>query len=93
VYVSRERGRVVMIANELPQAPAGRTYQLWAIAGRGAPVSLGTFDSDANGRASLVLPVDRAMRIDVAAVTEEPAGGSPQPTTQPFLVGEIRSSR
>ena len=32
--------------------------------------------------------VRRTIR-NVAAVTEEPAGGSPQPTTQPFLIGTL----
>jgi anti-sigma-K factor RskA len=91
VYWSRQAGRVVLAAYDLPAAPAGRTYQLWGIAGGNAPVSLGTFNTGAAGSATVTLPVDPSLRIDVAAVTEEPAGGSPQPTTQPFLVGGIAS--
>lgn len=83
--------RFVVLAFDLPAPRAGRTYQLWALAKDHAPVSMGTFDTDARGQAALVIPVD-ARVIDLGllgqcAVTDEPAGGSPRPTTTPFLVG------
>ena len=62
-------------------APAnGRTYQLWAIANGGAPVSLGTVGG---GTRTLVLP-RRANDAGTIAVSVEPVGGSPQPTTTPI---------
>ncbi|MCI0434012.1 MAG: anti-sigma factor [Gemmatimonadetes bacterium] len=89
IFWSRERGRIVIAAFDLDPAPAGRTYQLWGIAGGAAPVSLGVFNTAADGRAVVSFDVAAALSIDVAAITEEPAGGSPQPTTTPFLVGGI----
>jgi len=89
IFWSMERGRVVIAAFDLDPAPAGRTYQLWGIAGRRAPVSLGTFNTAADGRTIAAFDIGRDARFDVAAITEEPAGGSPQPTTTPFLVGGI----
>jgi hypothetical protein len=47
------------------------------------------FDTDTAGRATVEFDVDPALRFQVGAVTDEPAGGSPQPTTTPFLVGQL----
>jgi len=86
-------GRVVVIAvYDLPPAPAGRTYQLWGIATGKAPVSLGVFNPGPSGRLTMALPVPAELVFHVTAVTEEPAGGSPQPTQTPFLIGEVRRS-
>lgn len=87
LYWNRARHLVVIAAFDLPPAPAGRTYQLWAIKKGQNPVSLGTFNTAAAGRAIVTLDVTAELRPDLSAVTEEPAGGSPQPTQQPFLVG------
>ena len=37
--------------------------------------------------AAMVVPPN--LSFEVTAVTEEPAGGSPQPTQQPFLTGKV----
>jgi anti-sigma-K factor RskA len=88
VYWNPSRRRVVMAVFHLPPAPPGRTYQLWAIA-KGKPVSLGIFNPGPDGQlvAQMALPAD--LKFELTAVTEEPAGGSPQPTQQPFLVGKL----
>ena len=85
---SPSRHRVVMAVFRLPPAPVGRTYQLWAIA-KGKPVSIGIFNTSPDGQlvAEMPLPVD--LTFELTAVTEEPAGGSPQPTQTPFLVGKV----
>jgi anti-sigma-K factor RskA len=83
------QGQVVLAAFDLPPAPAGRTYQLWGIAGDGRAFSLGTFDTQANGQIRALFSVPPNELIEVGAVTEEPAGGSPQPTTTPFLAGTL----
>ena len=87
LYWNRVRGLVVVAAFDLPPAPSGRIYQLWAIKKGQNPVSVGTFNTAAGGRAIVTLPAPAGLRPDLSAVTEEPAGGSPQPTQQPFLVG------
>jgi anti-sigma-K factor RskA len=83
--------RFVVFAFDLPAAPAGRTYQLWAIAKGHAPLSMGTFNTDAQGRARVVLTVAREIAdlgvVDNCGLTEEPTGGSPQPTETPRLLG------
>jgi anti-sigma-K factor RskA len=75
----------------LPAAPANRAYQLWAVPTTGNPVSAVVFNTDASGSAMLELPAPMvAGMIKLAAVTEEPAGGSPQPTTMAFnLLGTM----
>jgi len=84
--------RVVLAVFDLPPAPAGRTYQLWAIATGKAPVSLGVFNPGPTGRLTTAMSVPADFIFQVTAVTEEPAGGSPQPTQTPFLIGEVRRS-
>jgi anti-sigma-K factor RskA len=84
-FLDRRARRVIIAASSLPPAAPGRTYQLWGIETGKPPVSLGTFDTDASGRALASLPLPSGLNIAVTAVTDEPAGGSPQPTTTPFL--------
>ena len=88
LFWSPSQRRVVMAVFHLQPAPAGRTYQLWAIA-QGKPVSLGTFNTAADGRVVSTMALPAGLSFEVTAVTEEPAGGSPQPTQTPFLVGKV----
>jgi len=76
------------VAYNLPAPAPGHTYQLWLVTRDQKKVSAGTFEPQPNGsamvRATYALAHDSLAAI---AVTNEPAGGSPQPTTTPFLVG------
>jgi anti-sigma-K factor RskA len=90
LFWNPQRQRVVMAVFDLPPAPAGRTYQLWAIATGKPPVSLGTFNTGPDGRLTAAMAVPAGLAFDLTAVTEEPAGGSPQPTQNPFLVGPVQ---
>lgn len=86
MYWARATDAWVFIANDLPAAPAGRTYQLWLVTA-GAPVSAGTFAPDSTGTA-LVRATYRLTpeQLKAVAVTVEPAGGVAAPTTTPVLV-------
>ena len=90
-FLDRRAGRVIIAATALPPAAPGRTYQLWGIETGKPPVSLGTFNTDSSGRALASVAVPAGLRIGVTAVTDEPSGGSPQPTTTPFLAATWRS--
>jgi len=90
-FLDRRAGRVVIAASALPPAAPGRTYQLWGIENGKPPVSLGTFNTDSSGRALASVAVPAGLRIGVTAVTDEPSGGSPQPTTTPFLAATWKS--
>lgn len=83
---SRRHG-MVFSAEGLAPLPAGRTYQLWVIS-RGTPISAGVFDIAADGRARVVLATpDSLTAVEAVAVTVEPAGGLPAPSTTPILAG------
>jgi anti-sigma-K factor RskA len=94
VFWNHTRNVFIVTAFDLTPAPAGKTYQLWAISKGRPPASMGTFEPDAGGRAALVLPVPEAIAsagfIDDCALTLEPEGGSPQPTETPRLLGSWR---
>lgn len=79
----------LLVATGLPPAPAGKTYQLWAIAGKQAPVPAGVFEVGADGSGSLRVPaLPGVTRVDVFAVTLEPAGGLPAPSGPMYLAGK-----
>jgi hypothetical protein len=85
-YVTRRNG-MIFTTEGLPQLPSGKVYQLWIIVAA-KPVSMGTFAPDANGRVNAVMsPPDLAALPEAVAVTVEPTGGLPQPSTAPVLRG------
>ena len=80
------RHGMVFTAEGLAPLPAGRTYQLWVIS-RGAPISAGVFEAR-DGQARIVMATPGTLtQVDAVAVTVEPAGGLPAPSTSPILVG------
>jgi anti-sigma-K factor RskA len=89
-FWNAKEGKAVAHAFRLPPAPEGRDYQIWALVD-GRPVSLVVFNSSADGHALLDVA---GLASDVRRVTDilisvEPRGGSPQPTTTPFLGGKF----
>ncbi len=92
-FWSRSRG-LVFTATNLPALPPGRTYQLWVLTARTAPISNGwLFRPDANGSASAIFqtPID-LPRPTAMAVTIEPDGGVQAPTGDKYLVGVAPTS-
>ncbi len=86
VFVDPSRG-VLLIASNMPQTPAGKTYEMWVVPKGGkAPVPAGTFHSDAAGNAMHIQrgPVDIGAAAAVA-VTLENEGGAASPTL-PILI-------
>lgn len=77
---------VLLVVEGLPRPPEDRTYQLWGIVD-GTPVSAGLFSTDADGDGFLWTDVVPAGSVELWAVTEEPAGGVPQPTGDMVLRG------
>jgi anti-sigma-K factor RskA len=76
---------------KLPELRPGRTYQLWRIQGN-TPASAGLFSVDTLGYGVLVLePNQQPQSGEIVAVTNEPSGGSPGPTTDPLITGEVRT--
>ena len=87
VFVSSDKG-VVFIGENLPRIDPDKTFELWVIPGKGNPVPAGVFRSQPDATAVFVRPgpVDDAASI---AVTVEPEGGSPQPTTTAFIIAKV----
>jgi anti-sigma-K factor RskA len=76
-------GGSLFVVEGLEDIPEDRTYQLWFLEGDNPPVSAGTFEVE-DGRA--ILKSDESVKeFSGAAVTVEPEGGSPGPTTDPVL--------
>lgn len=85
-YVTHKDG-MVFTADGLPMLPAGKTYQLWVIV-NDKPVSVGVFAPDTTGRVNAVMDTPSIPAMPGAvAVTLEPEGGLPQPSSAPILVG------
>lgn len=91
MFWARATNTWTMFARELPAPPAGRTYQLWLITRDGQRISAGTFAPDPAGNAvvSAQYPL-AADALNMIAVTEEPAGGVPQPTGEVVIAGQPR---
>jgi anti-sigma factor RsiW len=74
------------VAHHVPMPKSGRTYQLWLVT-PSAKISAGTFMPSTDGevmmQATYAMPKDSLAAV---AVTEEPGGGSPQPTSAPMMV-------
>ncbi|MGQ0714165.1 MAG: anti-sigma factor [Gemmatimonadaceae bacterium] len=86
MFWDRATDRWTFFAHDLPAPAAGKTYQLWLIT-PAARISAGTFvpgGREAVVRAEYALARDSLRAV---AVTEEPAGGVPQPTGPIVLVG------
>lgn len=82
-------GRGDLVVHRLPQLPAGRIYEMWVQRVSAAPTPTGTlFSTRADGSANVGVPgslngVSRVM------VTQEPAGGTPAPTSAPVIVAPV----
>jgi len=86
MFWDRATNRWTFVAHDMPALPSGKTYQLWLVTAS-AKISAGTFEprnGDAVVRATYALPADSLKAI---AVTEEPAGGVPQPTGRMVVAG------
>jgi anti-sigma-K factor RskA len=87
-----DSGETIMVA-QLPQLPPGRVYQLWRIEGQSAPASAGIFTVDQQGYGAITIAPGQPPRAgETFAVSNEPDGGSPGPTTEPIILGTYPSA-
>jgi len=88
IWVHPQRG-VLLLAARLPAAPAGKIYEMWIVpkAAGAKPRPAGLFQSSQAGEATHVWaePLDLAGTAAIA-VTLEPEGGAPEPTSTPIIV-------
>jgi anti-sigma-K factor RskA len=88
VFLQPDQRRAVVFFYDLPANATDKTYQLWLVrAGQTTPESLGVFDMNSSGRASMVVnDLPSAEDIKGLAVTLEPRGGAPQPSTDNYYL-------
>lgn len=94
MFWDRLTNRWTLITHDLQPVQAGRTYQLWLVTAKAEKISAGTFNTDAQGRA-VVQATYALAEADLAAIaiTEEPEGGSPQPTGTILVAGTPAPTR
>jgi anti-sigma-K factor RskA len=78
--------RAVLMAEDMPPVPEEKTFQIWVIENNVRKAG-GLFEPREEWVVTSVeIPLDGA---DAIAVTVEPKGGSPQPTTDPMLTAKL----
>lgn len=88
-----EAAGLLVTAQNAPDPPAGKVYQLWIVPKSGGALGAGIIPLEANGRVLILKKLVSPMRIqDVFAltITIEPARGSPQPSSAPTWAARIR---
>ncbi len=84
---------IYLTAQQMPMPKNNKVLQLWLIPKTpGAkPMPSQVFWPDANGKIGEMVanPPEDMAETKALAITEEPAGGSPQPTSTPMWVGGV----
>jgi anti-sigma-K factor RskA len=84
VFVAPQQG-FVFVGSRLPRIQAGHAFELWLVPSTGAPQPAGLFRAQgANAVYISHANVDLAHTVAIA-VSVEPEGGSPAPTTSPLV--------
>ncbi|MFC9960797.1 anti-sigma factor domain-containing protein [Streptomyces nigra] len=86
VVASASEGRAVVTLSGYGEPPGGRVHQLWLMRPGAQPRSLGLFEGD-----TPLIASDLETSATSLAVTVEPGGGSPQPTSQPIVQLALKS--
>jgi anti-sigma-K factor RskA len=81
-------GEAALLVAGLEPAPAGKTYELWAVRGTRPPEPAGLFAMSSGEWTAVRMPgLAAAGEITTFAVSLEPAGGSARPTGPIVLAG------
>lgn len=89
VVHSAELNRVVVMTENMPQAPLDRTYELWLQDTKGVMRPAGTLSGGAD--TTVVLDGGLAGSTGVG-ITLEPAGGSDKPTGSPLALFSLKKA-
>ncbi|MGP5071298.1 anti-sigma factor [Arthrobacter rhombi] len=87
VTYSASAGLAALTAEGLPKLPQDQGYELWLIGDDGA-APMGMLDF-ANGSTDTALMEGGLSSATHVGITVEPAGGSPQPTTEPIVLQKL----
>jgi hypothetical protein len=90
IFIDPKQGKWWFAARGLKPLASDKTYEFWFIPQNQKPIPAGTFNVDSSGVGYLTGAVPPNIGASaLAAVTDEPAGGLPQPTGQIQLKGSI----
>ena len=79
--------RAVLVAEDLPSPPEGKTYEAWILR-EDVPDPAGLFEPSDTGAAAA--PLEGSIEgADAVAVTVEPSGGSSSPTSDPLMTANV----
>jgi anti-sigma-K factor RskA len=76
---------VYLLINNLPQPASDKQYQLWALL-NGQPIDLGMIEVK---QSRLLYRMKNVQNAEAFAITLEPKGGSPVPTSKPIAVSNL----
>ena len=85
---SKDKDAAILFLDGVAPPKTGSVYQMWFIEGTNAPVSAGIIDAAqvTPGSSTVVRGLGNAGTL---ALSVEPSGGSPQPTTSPFVALDL----
>lgn len=93
VYWNKEDNSIYLDAQGLPDAPAGKVWQVWSLTLNPlTPTSLGTIENF-NEDDNKIFQIENANESQAFGITLEPAGGSESPTMeQLYTLGVVNTA-
>ena len=88
IFWMKNTGEVYIDPSNLPSAPSGKQYQLWAIVD-GKPVDGGMIVSGKDGKQYHIQKMKTFGKVDAFAVTLEDTGGNPTPKGDMYVMGKL----
>ena len=88
IFWMKNTGEVYVDPTNLPEAPAGKQYQLWAIVD-GKPVDGGMLTPEKKSGKFLIQKMKSFGKAEAFAITLETTGGNPTPKGDMFVMGKI----
>ncbi len=88
LVVSEQLNEAVLVTTDMPEAPAGKVYELWLDHEGVGMVPAGLMEGD---ESEVVLEGDPAAAIGFG-ITVEPEGGSDEPTTDPLALIDLQQA-
>lgn len=90
VVRSQSEGVALLVAADLPTLESDQVYEAWTIEGDNDPVPAGTFEPE--GAHTTFELTQAALEAGAIALSVEPTGGSPAPTTTPIVAVDLSNS-
>jgi hypothetical protein len=88
---NQKNSRWELLTCGMTSPPTGKIYELWFVTQSGEKIPAATFDVDASGEATKMVAAPPGIGpMAMAAVTDEPMGGMPQPTGNFQLTGKVQ---